>query len=182
MVFEHCVLVYEACRAGRWPLSACRSAPTREMRPYLAVGVGGGCSGYVPDSLLDTRMAEFQRFGICVPVRSVSRSAPTGRYARFLRVGVGRGYASLRPASSVRFRNGYFPTICDFKVRMACIQSSPNWEIDPFLAGCGRKGVYVISSRVSCVIEKRPFSNDLRLWSQSGPHSIRPQPERYARI
>ena len=88
---------------------------------FSRLGPGGGMFPCAPNSSLDTRMAEFQRFEFWMSEWPAFGPAPTGRYARIPRAGASRGYTSLSLISSLRFRNGHFPTICDSRIELVCV-------------------------------------------------------------
>ena len=110
----------------------------------------------------DSKTAIFQRFVILKSDWPAFVSAPTGKYARFLPVGVEKGYASSYAESFSRHENGGIPTIRVSYAGATHVRSLPQSGDTPVSCGLWLERGRVIAFRVSYVIQKRPFSNDLR--------------------
>ena len=72
-----------------------------------------------------------------------------------------KGAYSIPSRFSTRFRNGHFPTICDFAVSVIYVRAGHNREIGPFLEVVAHKKGYIVMNR-TLIVELKRFRTTIR--------------------
>ncbi len=135
----YAALMVQGAAGQTFPVAVLPGLPVGPLDPPVGERVGCRPSGQFEVSAVLASLPTDRLDRACHPI-----PAPTGRCARILRLVAGKGHASSYGESFSQHENGGIPTIRDFEVGLACIRSCPNWEMRPYLAGCGQKWVHAV--------------------------------------